>query len=219
MEQWPLLALRVSFLFQSLAIVGSEVVRLPLFPKLIPALCLDIGKEFRMSRSRPNEGAMPVALAVFLTWPTYGTWLPGDKRGWAKYKKGYFPGDESVRVYAESKMVAKPCLLDSQQRLIVEVTVRQHCEIRNWQLFAINCRSNHIHIVIAGKIPAGEIRSQLKAWSSRRLKANQIECEKPADEIRSHWWAERGSTRYLNDQKSLDAAIHYVNEQQDMPNE
>ncbi len=34
--------------------------------------------------SRPNEPTMPDPLAYYLTWPTYGTWLPGDERGWVK---------------------------------------------------------------------------------------------------------------------------------------
>ena len=32
---------------------------------------------------------MPEPLAFFLTWPTYGTWLPGDERGWVKYGQGW----------------------------------------------------------------------------------------------------------------------------------
>ncbi len=34
-----------------------------------------------MARGRENEPPMPEPLAYFLTWPTYGTWLPGDERG------------------------------------------------------------------------------------------------------------------------------------------
>jgi hypothetical protein len=28
--------------------------------------------------------AAPTILAYFITWTTYGTWLPGDFRGWIK---------------------------------------------------------------------------------------------------------------------------------------
>jgi hypothetical protein len=27
-------------------------------------------------------------LAYFITWTCYGTWLPGDDRGWTKWHKG-----------------------------------------------------------------------------------------------------------------------------------
>ena len=28
-------------------------------------------------------------LAFFLTWSTYGSWLPGDARGWTEYHHGW----------------------------------------------------------------------------------------------------------------------------------
>jgi hypothetical protein len=31
-------------------------------------------------------------IGYFLTWVTYGTWLPGDARGWVEYRHGWqFP--------------------------------------------------------------------------------------------------------------------------------
>ena len=31
-------------------------------------------------------------LGLFLTWGTYGAWLPGDARGWVEYRRGWqFP--------------------------------------------------------------------------------------------------------------------------------
>src|SRR5260370_32962952 len=42
-----------------------------------------------VSAHRPHEPPMPDALAYFLTWPTYGTWLPGDERGWVKHGEGF----------------------------------------------------------------------------------------------------------------------------------
>ena len=39
--------------------------------------------------NRPNEAPMPEPLAYFLTWATYGTWLPGDERGWIEYRHGW----------------------------------------------------------------------------------------------------------------------------------
>ena len=28
-------------------------------------------------------------IGYFLTWVTYGTWLPGDARGWVEYRHGW----------------------------------------------------------------------------------------------------------------------------------
>ena len=35
----------------------------------------------RSTRRRDCEPPLPEPLAYFLTWPTYGTWLPGDGSG------------------------------------------------------------------------------------------------------------------------------------------
>jgi len=34
--------------------------------------------------SDANTPPLPEPLAYFLTWTTYGTWLPGDERGWVR---------------------------------------------------------------------------------------------------------------------------------------
>jgi hypothetical protein len=39
-------------------------------------------------RGRENEAAAD-PLAYFLAWSTYGTWLPGDERGWVEYARGW----------------------------------------------------------------------------------------------------------------------------------
>ncbi len=41
-----------------------------------------------MGRARGDEPPMPEPLAYFLTWSTYGTWLPGDERGWITHTAG-----------------------------------------------------------------------------------------------------------------------------------
>jgi hypothetical protein len=35
-------------------------------------------------RTEPADIPMADPLAYFLTWTTYGTWLPGDERGWVE---------------------------------------------------------------------------------------------------------------------------------------
>ena len=85
----------------------------------------------------------------------------------------------------------------------------------------MSCRSNHLHLAVTANRPPDEVRRQLKAWTVRRLKelaSNRASAapEQPAA-VRDRWWAERGSSRYLNDEDSLDAAVLYVRESQDAP--
>jgi REP element-mobilizing transposase RayT len=170
-----------------------------------------------VNRTRPNEPPMPDPLAFFLTWPTYGTWLPGDERGWVLYSVGRQSPDEFRRRMAEMRMKEGACRLDPEQRQLVEMTIRRHCEIRGWELLEINCRSNHLHVVFNGDRDPDVMRTQFKAWCTRRLKERDISCGIRPTDLRQQWWAERGSCRYINDDESLENARLYVRDAQDHP--
>ena len=45
--------------------------------------------------------------------------------------------------------------LEAKYRGTVERAIRETCEIRKWALFALNARTNHVHVVVAnpGKKP------------------------------------------------------------------
>ena len=166
--------------------------------------------------NRPNEAPMPDPLAYFLTWSTYGTWLPGDERGWVEYRRGWRLPDPIRKLEAEARMTEDACVLDAEQRRLVEKTIADHCRIRGWELHAVNCRSNHLHIVVSADRHPDEVRKQFKAWCTRRLKELQRKrSRETVRAVRENWWAERGSRRYINDEESLEAAILYVRDAQD----
>jgi REP element-mobilizing transposase RayT len=175
------------------------------------------------TRGRDNEPPMPDALAYFLTWTCYGTWLPGDERGWVKYRRGMQLPDPSLMAKATARLAEPICLLDHQQRTVVEETIRDHCRIREWALYAVNCRSNHVHVVVGANAHPKTIREQFKAWSTRRLKELEHDRRKgagdsrPLEGIRKNWWAERGSGLYVNDEEGLEDIVFYVREAQDRP--
>jgi REP element-mobilizing transposase RayT len=166
--------------------------------------------------NRPNEPPMPNPLAFFLTCSTYGTWLPGDQRGWVEYRRGWKLPDPILELEAKARMTDDACILDAEQRLLVENTVADHCRIRGWELHAVNCRTNHLHIVVSANRHPNAVRTQIKAWCTRRLK--ELERQRSSgttNQVRENWWAERGSRRYINDDTSLEAAIRYVRDGQD----
>jgi REP element-mobilizing transposase RayT len=139
----------------------------------------------------------------------YGTWLPGDERGWVWRAKGFrLPNPDKERA-ARRRMMEPPCVLDQQQRQVVEKTITEHCGIRGWKLYALNCRPKHVHVVVAADREPEEVRDQLKAWCTRKLK----EFEQSRNGVgRNRWWTERGSQRYIGDEESLEAVIRYVME-------
>jgi REP element-mobilizing transposase RayT len=58
-----------------------------------------------------------------------------------------------------------------QRHSDVEDTIHDHCRIRGWHLHAVNCRTNHAHVVVtAPDRDPEEVMDQFKAWCTRRLK-------------------------------------------------
>jgi REP element-mobilizing transposase RayT len=162
---------------------------------------------------RAERRGIPMAgpLAYFLTWTTYGTWLPGDERGWVDKPGQFRPPDPRLQAASRSLLAEEPCVLDAGQRRQVEETIAKHCAIRGWHLHAVNCRTNHVHVVVTAAAPPATVREQLKAWCTRRLKERQRAASAdPEQPVRAHWWTERGSLRWLNDEASLAEAIRYV---------
>jgi REP element-mobilizing transposase RayT len=157
-------------------------------------------------------------LAYFLTWTTYGSWLPGDERGWFA-KPGEFQAPDAERREQAKNLMTEPALtLDDEQRRIVEETIAAHCRIRGWHLHTVNCRTRHVHVVVTapGRDPE-DVRDQFKAWCTRKLKERERKRGALEAELRQNWWTQRGSQRWLNDADSLEAAIRYVAEFQGEP--
>jgi REP element-mobilizing transposase RayT len=151
-------------------------------------------------------------IAFFLTVATYGTWLPGDSRGWVDYRRGWQLPRPVHELEARARMTEQACLLGGSQRTLVEYQIADTCCHRGWTLHAVNCRSNHLHAVIgASNTTPKQIRRDIKAWSTRRLK----EC---VDSTRDNWWAERGSIRRIFDESSLEQVVLYVLEAQNRMN-
>ena len=87
-------------------------------------------------------------LAYFLTWTTYGLWLPADERGWVD-KPGQFCAADAARENAARRLMTEPPVtLDVEQRRIVEATIADHCRIRGWRLHAVSARTQHVHVVV-----------------------------------------------------------------------
>jgi REP element-mobilizing transposase RayT len=173
------------------------------------------------NHNRANEAPLPEPLAYFLTWHTYGTWLPGDERGWVERGHGHQLPSLAKRVGALRRMTDNARVLSQRQRKVIESTIACHCAIRNWTLHAVNCRTNHVHVVVTASAHPELVRNQFKSYCTRALNSLARARENVPDSERrsakAAWWAERGSERYLNDERSLEAAILYVREAQDKP--
>jgi REP element-mobilizing transposase RayT len=147
--------------------------------------------------------------AYFLSWHTYGTWLPGDERGWvdgsANAEMPVWSSDYFRRMVSGERMALPPVTLSLEQRRVVEQTAKEVCEHRRWQLCAVNCRTNHVHVVLMTTDCSPEkAMNSLKSWFSRRLNELAPHC------ARRQWWVRHGSTRYLNTEEAVRGAVDYV---------
>jgi REP element-mobilizing transposase RayT len=148
-----------------------------------------------------------VAIAYFSTWTTYGTWLPGDDRGWFQSKHGWREPDQRRAFSAALRMTADAVILTPDQRHLVETVIAEHTTFRGWELHAVNCRTNHVHVVVSAERSIEVPREQYKSWTTRRLKA--------ADQGgRAVWWTERGWDVFIDDPNDLVAVVQYVLEGQ-----
>ena len=151
---------------------------------------------------------MREVIGYFITWTCYGTWLPGDQRGWTDWHQGWKTANPKLEVHARSAMTEAAVELNDLKRRVVESTITKHCEVRGWHLWTKNCRTNHVHVVVTAREYDGEtVRNQLKAWCTRNLKTH-------FDPAKKNWWTEGGYVRVIDNEVDLAAAIQYTNEAQ-----
>ncbi len=142
-------------------------------------------------------------IAFFLTWTTYGSWLPGDERGWTQRSAGKRPPDPVRRRNAAARQKEAAVVLSPAQREIVGAVIREHAARREWTLHAVNVRTNHVHVVVTAPGYAPKlVGEQLRGWGTRRLRAT--------DPDRRNWWTEGGSAQLLFTEEDLAEAVHYV---------
>lgn len=161
------------------------------------------------------------APAYFLTWHTYGTWLHGDDGGSVDRHhntKGAprLAPDRALFERSRASLVHPPVVLSPAARQAVDRVMREHCVRRGWTLKALAVRSNHVHAVLLSRVGRREppvvvapetIVKQLKEWGTRTLRRQRF----IGPRVRP--WTDHGSTIYLYEPGSLEAAIEYVNTQ------
>ena len=149
-------------------------------------------------------------LAYFLTWTTYATWLHGDRRGSVDdahnvYGHPHLEAQPNRSSRLREQLAESPLLLSDDARAVVEDAIRAHAEFRRWRILALNVRTNHVHLVIeAGAHSPEQVMAQCKSWATRRLRERGLLGD------RKRVWTKMGSTRWLWDERALEAATDYT---------
>ncbi|REJ75493.1 MAG: hypothetical protein DWQ47_08440 [Acidobacteria bacterium] len=159
---------------------------------------------------KPEFNTTGYPLGYLITFRCYGTWLPGNVRGTVtKYQNGfgqlYLPPDDDWQDESRSLLKSDPVMLDRAMRKEVSKSIRRTCDCLGWALYALNVRTNHVHIVVdVGTAPSSSIVTKFKAYATRDLREKNLWSGEHSP------WASRGSCRYLWHEEALWKAIDYV---------
>ena len=140
----------------------------------------------------------------------YGTWLHGDERGSIDryhnvFRSPRLPENPIIQRQHSAKLKSEPFLLNAKARSVVKSSIKEVCDFREWELFAIHIRTNHGHIVVAHKgVSPDKILRDVKAYSTRALRKEGLweHAHSP--------WTDGGSKRYLWTLESIGYACDYV---------
>ena len=152
---------------------------------------------------------------VIVTSTSYGTWLPGDARGFvSKTDKGLHnefgtPCDADIpalKTYTEQNLKASPVFFDSEQANLILARWQKIVPEAGWHLFAVAIMPNHFHVVLAS--PTGLTKEDylrtLKARASLPLNKKYG---------KRTWWTVSGSVRHCFNEHALNTRIEYVMKQ------
>ena len=148
-------------------------------------------------------------LAYFITWTVYGTFLHGDHRWWRQRGELRAPRPRLERWHRD-RLKYKVILLDEGHQQIVNAKIEEHCKVREWKLWKVNARSNHVHVVVTSPGYQGTtVRDQMKANGTGALrKHDTMFCDRPV-------WTTKGDVELVWTEDELERVIEYVSQAQD----
>ncbi len=156
-----------------------------------------------------------MAIAFFITFTTYRSWLHGTGKGEGSVDRGHnqFGGDFVVADPdrlddARDAMAEPPYRLDAARRAVVRDAVVALSREKRWRLSAVHVRSNHVHVVVSADRDPGRLMSDIKGRASRELTRAGFES---ADRNR---WTRHGSTLHLFTPSEVRRKVTYTLDEQ-----
>jgi REP element-mobilizing transposase RayT len=154
----------------------------------------------------------------FITWRTYGTWLPGDE-GFVGYYRApnrtirneydspTAAANPNLKAYSRELMKGQPVELSHPHAESIFSQLKETVQHKQWKLHAVAIISTHVHVVLSvmGNPEGSDVLKVLKNYASRRLNAEHQLMSAP------RWFADRGSTRIVKG--DLREVINYVRHQ------
>ncbi|MBW8017917.1 MAG: hypothetical protein FVQ82_17235 [Planctomycetes bacterium] len=140
-------------------------------------------------------------IGYMLTWPTYGSWLQGDERGFVKDGVSYKADSRLLR--ANIKLRQKPAVkLLLKHTQIIRDEFYLTAEKIGQKIYSLAVCSNHIHIVAENAdIEIADAVSRYKNNTSHVMRKSGFE---------GKVWAKGCDKRFCYDDDKLQALIEYV---------
>jgi len=180
----------------------------------------DVSARGRPTAVRPRTPDL-AAGAALITWTTYGTWLPGDQRGFVSrvpstqspHPIHNMPGekcdanDPRAMASALERLEGTPVYLSPDQGETVLLSVASACGRHGIEPLAVAVMANHVHVLGQTQRTKDELLKLLKGNASRALNVRYTLKDTP------RWFTKGGSVRYIKSCEDLTAAIEYVKNQ------
>ncbi len=184
-------------------------------------MCSVNGQQSRLLRARlfntvchVPHGSIPIAIAYFITFTTYGTWLHGTEKGAGSVDRTHnqfetsflTPGTTRLGQTQEA-MAEPPYAMDAPRRMLVCDAIVEFAYEKGWRLWGVHVRSNHVHLIVSADREPGRLMSDVKARLSRELNRAGF------DPSRTRW-TRHGSTKHLFDLDAIETTIRYTLDEQ-----
>ncbi len=160
--------------------------------------------------------------AVLVTWTTYGTWLPGDERGFVSrvpsvespHEIHNLPGecydadDPRALASAVDRMKGSPVHLNLQQADTLLVEIAGSCARHGIEPLAVSIMPTHVHIACQTQRSKDQLLKLFKGSASRALSKQFLLGDSP------RWFTAGGSVRYGKSRAELTTVVDYVKSQE-----
>jgi REP element-mobilizing transposase RayT len=171
--------------------------------------------EPRASARAVSEAALAVHL---LTWTTYGTWLPGDERGFVsrvpdeqgnhtlpnQFNTPRPQGSSSLDASARQRMKGSTVTLTPEQAALVARVIEESAERHAIRLMIGAVMHTHVHVITESKSPGGSEQMRLFKGASSRVLTLTF------GEPSGRWWTKSGSVKLKFDDTEKRRALEYV---------
>ncbi len=149
---------------------------------------------------------MSKIVGYMVTWTTYGSWLPGDERGYVKDGQ-ILPGDVRIlrrNIKRQKKATVK---LDTKEKQIVKQVIIAEARRIKHKIEALVVYSNHVHLLARPPCDSiEEVTGRYKSLTTRALWENGR---------KGRIWTKGFDKRYCFSEEDLERRIDYIQNHKD----